>query len=727
MPMLRTLSLGLLALISCSALLLVLQPVGTDAQWAIAQACLIAMLAIKLFKMKGYWRHLFFVLGALLVLRYVYWRTTATLPSIASPQDFVPGVILYIAEMFYVVMLGLNLFVISRPIDRAQAPRIPDEQAPTVDVFVPSYNEDASLLAITLAAARSMEYPRDKLTIYLLDDGGTDQKVNSHDPATAIAASARRDELQALCRDFGIQYVTRERNVHAKAGNLSNGLLHSQGELVVVFDADHAPAKEFLRETVGFFQADPKLFLVQTPHFFINPDPIEKNLSTFDRMPSENEMFYGMIQKGLDKWNAAFFCGSAAVLRRSALEQAGGFAGSSITEDCETALELHASGWRSLYVDKPLIAGLQPETFSSFIGQRTRWCTGMLQILLMKNPAVKKGLSLAQRVCYMSTCMFWLFPIPRMLFIFAPLLYIFLDLKIYNATASEFGAYTLSYLLAALLLQSYAYGRLRWPWVSDLYEYVQSVYLLPAILSVIRNPRRPTFNVTAKGDATDEDHLSGLAWPYFMIFGVLLAGAATVIYRLGNEPDATGLLVIVGLWNLLNLVMAGLALGVVSERRERRRSHRIPAEGRGTLQVQGAQLPVQIVDISQGGLFVRTHGAGTVRQRASATLTITSLDSAKDGVHIPVTVANVRSDGNERTVGLSFARLNADEYTAVATLMYGDLGPLRRSRQARQRTKGLLLGSVEILAWGLRQTLRGTYFGLFRRSGGIKASAATTH
>jgi cellulose synthase (UDP-forming) len=727
MPMLRTLSLGLLALISCSALLLVLQPVGTDAQWAIAQACLIAMLAIKLFKMKGYWRHLFFVLGALLVLRYVYWRTTATLPSIASPQDFVPGVILYIAEMFYVVMLGLNLFVISRPIDRAQAPRIPDEQAPTVDVFVPSYNEDASLLAITLAAARSMEYPRDKLTIYLLDDGGTDQKVNSHDPATAIAASARRDELQALCRDFGIQYVTRERNVHAKAGNLSNGLLHSQGELVVVFDADHAPAKEFLRETVGFFQADPKLFLVQTPHFFINPDPIEKNLSTFDRMPSENEMFYGMIQKGLDKWNAAFFCGSAAVLRRSALEQAGGFAGSSITEDCETALELHASGWRSLYVDKPLIAGLQPETFSSFIGQRTRWCTGMLQILLMKNPAVKKGLSLAQRVCYMSTCMFWLFPIPRMLFIFAPLLYIFLDLKIYNATASEFGAYTLSYLLAALLLQSYAYGRLRWPWVSDLYEYVQSVYLLPAILSVIRNPRRPTFNVTAKGDATDEDHLSGLAWPYFMIFGVLLAGAATVIYRLGNEPDATGLLVIVGLWNLLNLVMAGLALGVVSERRERRRSHRVPAEGRGTLQVQGAQLPVQIVDISQGGLFVRTHGAGTVRQRASATLTITSLDSAKDGVHIPVTVANVRSDGNERTVGLSFARLNADEYTAVATLMYGDLGPLRRIRQARQRTKGLLLGSVEILAWGLRQTLRGTYFGLFRRSGGIKASAATTH
>ena len=73
-------------------------------------------------------------------------------------------------------------------------------------------------------------------------------------------------------------------------------------------------------------------------------------------------MFYGMIQKGLDKWNAAFFCGSAAVLRRTALEQAGGFAGTSITEDCETALELHANGWTSIYVDKPLIAGLQPDS-----------------------------------------------------------------------------------------------------------------------------------------------------------------------------------------------------------------------------------------------------------------------------------------------------------------------------------------------------------------------------
>jgi cellulose synthase (UDP-forming) len=266
---------------------------------------------------------------------------------------------------------------------------------------------------------------------------------------------------------------------------------------VAVFDADLAPSRDFLDETVGHFARDEQLFLVQTPHFFLNPDAIEKNLGTFSRMPSENEMVYGIIQKGLDKWKAAFFCGSAALLRRSA--EAGGFAGTSTTEDCETALELHARGWRSLYVDKPLIAGLQPETFAAFIGQRSRWCRGMIQILLLKNPLTKSGLSTAQRICYLSSSMFWLFPITRMVFLLAPLMYLFFGLQIYNAGLDDFVASTLIYLAAALVLQNYNYGRFHWPWVSELYEYVQSIYLLPAIFSVIRNPRPPVFNVTAKG------------------------------------------------------------------------------------------------------------------------------------------------------------------------------------------------------------------------------------
>ena len=180
-------------------------------------------------------------------------------------------------------------------------------------------------------------------------------------------------------------------------------------------------------ETVGYFDEDPKLFLVQTPHFFLNPDPLERNLRTFETMPSENEMFYGIIQRGLDKWNAAFFCGSAAVLRREALDETDGFSGISITEDCETALELHSRGWNSVYVDKPLIAGLQPATFASFIGQRSRWAQGMMQILRFRFPLLKRGLSLAAAALLHVATLFWLFPFPRAIFLIAPLFYLFFD------------------------------------------------------------------------------------------------------------------------------------------------------------------------------------------------------------------------------------------------------------------------------------------------------------
>ena len=298
------------------------------------------------------------------------------------------------------------------PVKRKQQPRSPDEELPVVDVFIPTYNEDEYILATTIAAARSMDYPKDKLNVWLLDDGGSDQKCNDKDPVKAESARHRRASLQALCAQMGAIYQTRARNEHAKAGNMNNALAHAKGDIVLVFDADHAPFRAFLQETVGFFLEDPKLFLVQTPHVFLNPDPIEKNLRTFHRMPSENEMFYSITQRGLDKWDASFFCGSAALLRRSALSETGGFSGVTITEDCETAFELHARGYHSVFVDKPLIAGLQPETFASFIGQRVRWCQGMLQIMMLKNPAFKKGLKPIQKLGYLSSMTFWFFPFP---------------------------------------------------------------------------------------------------------------------------------------------------------------------------------------------------------------------------------------------------------------------------------------------------------------------------
>ena len=708
---------------------LAMLPIGIDAQLLVGCSCIGAMVLLWALPRHGLPKHLFLALGTFVVLRYVYWRTTSTLPPITDPVDFTFGLLLYLAEMYCVLVLALSLFITADPVEAREAPQVADDQLPTVDVFVPSYNEDAELLSSTLAAAKAMDYPADKLVVCLLDDGGTDAKVGASDPRIALPAQKRRASLQALCERLGVRYVTRARNDHAKAGNLNAGLAATTGDLVTVFDADHAPFRSFLRETVGFFLADPRLFLVQTPHVFLNPDPIEKNLQTFKGMPSENEMFYGVIQRGLDRWNASFFCGSAAVLRRRALDSVGGFSGVTITEDCETALELHGQGWNSVYVEKPLIAGLQPETLASFIGQRSRWCRGMIQILLLKNPLFRRGLSLPQRICYVSNPLFWFFPFPRLAFTLAPLLYLFFSLRIYVANLHQMLAYTVTFLLVNLMMQNYLYGRVRWPWVSELYEYIQSLYLARAIISVLLNPRRPTFNVTAKSLTLEEDRLSELSRPYFLMFGLLATGGAVGVFRLLTEPVVNDLLIVVMAWNALNLVIAGAALGAVTERRELRRAQRLDVERQGLLISGGVEVSVIIEDVSTGGARVRTlDGVLPIRREGEAlgTLVVDKVRSDVPVRSISAIVRRIDADGADDLYGLQFIQVSPVQMRLVADLMYGDFAVLDRVRSARRRHKGILAGSSQFLVWSVRYTARALRFAIVpaRKPKAVRAPAA---
>ena len=716
--MLKARSVILWAIVAIFEIVLITLPVSLQAQLIAGISVVTLMSVIKIFNAQGTWRLVSLALGTGIVLRYVYWRTTETLPPIDQLQDFIPGMLLYLAEMYNVLMLALSLFIVAMPLPSRPPRNDAAEDLPNVDVFVPTYNEDANLLANTLAAAKAMDYPADKLTVWLLDDGGTVQKRSAPDVASAEAAMNRHQELSELCRALGANYLTRERNEHAKAGNLNNGLAHSTGDLVAVFDADHAPARDFLRETVGYFGEDPKLFLVQTPHFFINPDPLERNLQTFETMPSENEMFYGIIQRGLDKWNAAFFCGSAAVLNRRALEQTGGFSGLSITEDCETALALHSAGWNSVYVDKPLIAGLQPATFASFIGQRSRWAQGMMQILRFRFPLFKRGLTLPQRLCYMSSTLFWLFPFTRATFLFAPLFYLLFDLQIFVASGGDFLAYTLSYLIVNLMMQNYLYGFFRWPWISELYEYVQTVHLLPAVISVMLNPRKPTFKVTAKDESIAVSRLSEISRPFFIIFAALVIATGFAVYRIYTEPYKADITLVVAGWNVLNLIMAGAALGVVAERGERAASRRVKLQRRCEIGIDDHWYTASIENVSVGGAQVHVFSK-QVRGLAKGQEALLRFQphGASSLETLPIVIRSVEPGGDLTAIGCQYQPAGPLDHRWIADLIFANSRQWSQFQESRRRNPGIVKGSLMFLSMALYQTSRGLIY--FMRGRGV--------
>lgn len=662
------------------------------------------------------------LLATFITLRYFYWRTTTTL-EYDTLVSFLPAIVLYLAELYGITICLLGAFINILPLYR-QVPPLPSDEAllPSVDILIPSYNESTELLEVTLLAATQIDYPRGKLTVYLLDDGGTDQRRNDPEPQVAQHSRQRHESLQALARRTGARYLTRARNDHAKAGNLNAALPHCHGELLLVLDADHVPARVILRRTVGFFLQDPKLFLVQTPHYFINPDPIERNLDTYHEMPAENEMFYGVVQHGLDFWGGSFFCGSAAVLRRTCLDEIGGIAGDTITEDAETALSLHARGYHSVYLNEPLISGLQPETFRGFIMQRMRWAQGMVQIFLLKNPLMMRGLTLPQRLAYVSSSIFWFFPFARLIFLLAPAAFLLFGFHIYNASVAEFLVYALPHVMALTMMANFLYGKTRWPFVSELYETMQSLFSVGAIIKVFRNPRTPTFMVTPKGERLEDDFISSLARPFYLLIAITMLCLGGALLRITYHPEQSEVALITGGWALFNLVLLIGALGALFERRQRRVAPRvhIPADLVGAVHSRGTLLGCGLLDVSATGAAVIIQ-AGAAQLPAPGDMIELVMENPGLGrlTTIPCHVRRVhvrkprlplvrRGRGVEQTslrggyIGLEFCPATISDQRAIVALVFGDVRMLSSNRLRRYRQRGVISALGYLLGHGLQ-------------------------
>jgi cellulose synthase (UDP-forming) len=313
-------------------------------------------------------------------LVYLLWRLLFTSDGV---NPFLFGV-LFAAEAFGFVTL-IVLIVDGWRIE--STPRHSPLDVPT-DIVIPTYDEERAIVEPTIIGALLVA---GNTTIYLADDG-------------------RRQEMRELAAEYGIHYVTRSDNEHAKAGNLNALLPRLSGELLLILDADHVPSPDFLQATSGYF-VDPRIALVQTAHSFRNHNSVMHE----EEGRNEQSLFFDVLLPGRNRIGTAFWCGSAALLRTSALREIGGMATRTSTEDFETSLALQNRGYELRYHNEHLIQGLAPDNLAAYLIQRGRWASGTLA-------AFKRGyrlpwsrkLSFVQRFSYTGSLLYYLSPLQRL-------------------------------------------------------------------------------------------------------------------------------------------------------------------------------------------------------------------------------------------------------------------------------------------------------------------------
>lgn len=565
-------------------------PLDLEQQWLMAGGTVIGTIILA----RRTSRKAALALGILAILtssRYMFWRTTQTLQFNTFPE-FLFGSGLYLAELYAFVLLLLGFFQTSWPLERPPVEIEGEPHTwPTVDVYIPTYNESLEIVRTTVYAAMDMDYPEDRFRIYILDDG-------------------RRPEFRAFAREAGCGYITRDNNLHAKAGNLNAAMKKTDGELIAVFDCDHVPTRSFLQLTLGWFQKDPQLALMQTPHFFYSPDPVQRNLAPVRDMPGEGDLFYNPVQDGNDLWNATFFCGSCAVIRREALMQTNGFAGETVTEDAHTALKLQRMGWNTAYISARLSAGLATERLVLHVGQRIRWARGMTQIMRIDNPLMGKGLKWQQRLCYLNAMLHFQFPLPRIVFLVSPLAYLIFGQNIIQASASLIFAYALPHLYCSQVASQRQHLGWRRPFWGEIYETILAFHLLAPTIITWFQPRKGKFNVTDKGGMLDRTYFDWrIVRPHLITIGLLLSGMLLATMKYVFYPQYFNVqidtLALNLAWATFSLVLLLAAVSVARETRQTRKQIRLRAELPVTIHfASGHVAKGTTCDISMGGAAI---------------------------------------------------------------------------------------------------------------------------
>ncbi len=549
----------------------------------------------------------------LLTWRYIAWRFAETIPPFAPRVDSFYPWAFAIVEAVAALGSTLGYITLARTLDRS--PEATANRAwldglarlPRVDVLITTYNEEEPILTRTIVGATGIDFPA--LRVWVLDDG-------------------RRPWVEQLCQSKNALYLTRPDNLHAKAGNINHALdvLRSEvdpPELIALFDADFVPQRNFLWRTMPLFQ-DETVGLVQTPQHFFNNDPIQSNLLIGSVWPDEQRFFFDHVMPAKDAWGAAFCCGTSSIIRIRALEDIGGFPTDSVTEDFLVTLELDRKGWRTVYLNERLSAGLAPEGIREYLTQRGRWCLGLMQIIRSPiGPFSRERLSPAYRIGLIDALLYWAASFPfKLLCLFVPIIYWFTGLNAVQAPLDEIVRYFLPYYLSVMITLGWAAGGLIQPILTDVAHVLTMFEALKATLIGLFKPRGHPFKVTAKGGR--RDHLV-IGWPMIRRLG-LLAGLTLIGMLYASFADFApshvrfdAKAINLG-WSVYNIIVLLMAISVCVELPRYRREERFGASELVRVCTGDHIFVAPLADISVSGARIRAPRPGPAGSLVTVTL-----------------------------------------------------------------------------------------------------------
>jgi cellulose synthase/poly-beta-1,6-N-acetylglucosamine synthase-like glycosyltransferase len=568
-------------------------------------------------------------------LCYLIWRAFYTL----EPSSLWIGGPFLLMETHLFISFALLTFSLwdTTPMP---APAPVETTAERVALLIPTYNEGREILLPVIAAAVALAPVHET---WVLDDGN-------------------RPWLRELADELGARYLARTDRSHAKAGNINHALGVIEADLVAFLDADHIPTANFLSHTLGYF-ADPKVALVQTPQDYYNVDSFEHASLAADDGDQprsrwyEQAMFFRAVQAGKNRWGAAFWCGTGAIMRLAALRDIGGIPTTTITEDMHTTIKLHKRGWRSIYHNAPLARGLAARNAGEYQAQRFRWGAGGMQILRADNPLTTPGLSLPQRVEYASSMLFWFESWRTLGLLIVPILVLVTGTFPIHAPVLPFllawGTVSLlQELVSALLTRGY-----RRPLLWVIFRLIDMTPNLLATLTLFR--RRPLpFRVTEKGRLGDLRERAGLPRPLLVLaslsivalvwFGLSVAGYTRLHYA------NLGAAVVNAFWLVVNLALMLLAIGRVRSLQygtERRTGFRFATNLSGVV----ASQPCRVQDISMSGALLSITTAKPNKWLGVGRQVALEVDIARETVRLEVEVRSRRAAGPHRAIyGVQF-------------------------------------------------------------------------